>query len=134
MTSERRTIFISPAPDRQWLRHMARRSLSMAGYRVWCDQQKLLGGEDLCRHREHAAHVHCQIWSWPVLQIFAMATDSCALLSAKKLRYRTTPSETRAVSILLVPARIEDMPFDEFGTEFIWLNRKIPNEGLHDGA
>ena len=58
-----------------------------------------------------------------------MATDSCALLSAKKLRYRTTPSETRAVSILLVPARIEDMPFDEFGTEFIWLNRKIPNEG-----
>ena len=47
MGDERTTIFISHASpgDNPFATWLAAR-LSMAGYDVWCDQQKLLGGED----------------------------------------------------------------------------------------
>ncbi len=46
-TTKRDTLFISHAtPDDNAFATWLASRLSMAGYEVWCDQEKLLGGED----------------------------------------------------------------------------------------
>ena len=51
MTGDRDHIFISYATEQSALCDWIARRLAACGYAVWCDRQKLLGGENLAeRH------------------------------------------------------------------------------------
>lgn len=123
MTSERTTIFISHASpaDNGFATWLAAR-LSMARYTVWCDQQKLLGGEDFWADVETTLRTSTAKF---VLAVSANLRDANGQLRdgvGKEVALANTLRTKLPDPYFVVPALIDDTPFDEFGIEFIRLN------------
>ena len=94
----------------------------MAGYDVWCDQQKLLGGEDFWADIESVLRTRTVKF---VLVISAKLRDANGQLRdgvAKEIALANTLKKKLPDAYFVIPALIDDTPFDEFGIEFIRLN------------
>lgn len=123
MPDQRNVIFISHAVGRDdifatWL--SAR--LSMVGYTVWCDQQKLLGGEDFWKDIEEELRTKVAKF---VLVISKNIRDESGIVRdgvAKEIALATALKKRLGDQYFIIPAVIDDTPFDEFGIEFIRLN------------
>jgi hypothetical protein len=123
MGEERTKIFISHASpgDNPFATWLAAR-LSMAGYEVWCDQQKLLGGEDFWADIESVLRTRTVKF---VLVISAKLRDANGQLRdgvAKEIALANTLKKKLPDAYFVIPALVDDTPFDEFGIEFIRLN------------
>ena len=120
---QRDTIFISHATpgDNTFAIWLASR-LSMAGYQVWCDQERLIGGEDFWQDIEDALRQQAIKF---VLVVSQNAFD-------EKGRVRDgIKNEIALANILrkelgdegfIIPMRIDDTPHKDFSTDFIRLN------------
>ncbi len=111
MGDERTTIFISHASpgDNPFATWLAAR-LSMAGYDVWCDQQKLLGGEDFWADIETVLRTRTVKF---VLIISAKLRDTNGQLRdgvAKEIALANTLKKKLPDAYFVIPALIDDTP------------------------
>lgn len=123
MSKDRMTIFVSHASpgDNPFATWLAAR-LSMAGYDVWCDQQKLLGGEDFWSDIENVLRSNTAKFVLVVSD--KLRNDDGQLRDgvAKEIALANTLKRKLKDPYFVIPALIDDTPFDEFGIEFIRLN------------
>ena len=123
MPEEKSVVFISHAvgPDNTFATWLSAR-LSMAGYAVWCDQQKLLGGEDFWRDIED--ELRTRVAKFVLVISKNMRDDKGGIRDgvAKEIAVATALKKKNGDQNFIIPAVIDDTPFDEFGIEFIRLN------------
>jgi hypothetical protein len=123
VTDERRTIFVSHATpaDNEFAIWLSAR-LSAVGYEVWCDQERLLGGEDFWRDIEDTLRTRAVKF---VLVISGrIRSESGAIRDgiAKEIAVADALKKKLGDPYFVIPALIDDTPYDEFGIEFIRLN------------
>jgi hypothetical protein len=124
MTTEARDrIFISHATpgDNPFAIWLASR-LSMAGYEVWCDQEKLLGGEDFWQDIEDEIRNRTIKF---VLVISDKAFDSEGRVRdgiKKEIALAGVLKKQLGDDYFIVPVRIDETDFSKFSIDFLRLN------------
>ncbi|WP_340318029.1 toll/interleukin-1 receptor domain-containing protein [Rhizorhabdus argentea] len=127
----RRTVFISHAnpEDNEFTAWLGTRLIG-AGYHVWSDLLRLIGGEPFWRDigdaiKDHAAVVVLVLSRLSVQKPGVLDEIALAVATARKLN---NPK-------FIIPVRLDDLPFDEFPEQVIRLNAINFNgnwaEGLH---
>lgn len=127
----RRTVFISHAnpEDNEFTAWLGTRLIG-AGYHVWSDLLRLIGGEPFWRDigdaiKDHAAVVVLVLSRSSVMKPGVLDEIALAVATARKLK---NPK-------FIIPIRLDDLPFDEFPEQVIRLNAINFNgnwaEGLH---
>jgi hypothetical protein len=127
----RRTVFISHAnpEDNEFTAWLGTRLIG-AGFHVWTDLLRLIGGEPFWRDigdaiKDHAAVVVLVLSRSSVLKPGVLDEIALAVATARKLK---NPK-------FIIPIRLDDLPFDEFPEQVIRLNAINFNgnwaEGLH---
>tara|TARA_R110002096_G_scaffold430722_2_gene644999 strand:+ start:6895 stop:8358 length:1464 start_codon:yes stop_codon:yes gene_type:complete len=121
--TDRQTIFISHATpsDNAFATWLASR-LAMAGYKVWCDQEKLLGGEDFWQDIEDALRNDTIKF---VLVISEQAFDENGRLwngIQKEVALADIMKKQLNDDYFIVPIRIDETKFSDFSIDFIRLN------------
>jgi hypothetical protein len=120
---DRSTVFISHAtPDDNDFAIWLASRLSMAGYEVWCDQEKLLGGEDFWDD------IDGTIRNETIKFLLVMSEQS--FNDEKKLRRgiqkEVALADTIGIQIsienFIVPLRIDKVEFSDFSIDFHRLN------------
>lgn len=119
----RQTIFISHATpgDNVFATWIASR-LSMAGYEVWCDQQKLLGGEDFWQDIEDVLRQKTVKF---ILVISKNAFDENGKVRdgiQKEVALANILKRKINDDYFVIPMRIDDTDFSDFSIDFLRLN------------
>ncbi|WP_252508721.1 toll/interleukin-1 receptor domain-containing protein [Magnetospira sp. QH-2] len=125
--SQRDTIFISHATpgDNAFATWLASR-LSMAGYQVWCDQEKLLGGEDFWQDIEDALRHRTVKF---VLVVSQNAFDENQRIRdgiQKEIGLANILKKQISDDYFIVPMRIDDTSYSDFSIDFLRLPRFRP--------
>ena len=122
-SQSRTTIFISHATpgDNDFAVWLASR-LAMAGYEVWCDQEKLLGGEDFWDEIDTAIR-HRTIKFILVMSEKAF-TDQGKLRNGiqKEVALAGTVGSKHSLENFIVPIRIDKVSYSDFPIDFHRLN------------
>ena len=121
--SEQDTIFISHATpgDNAFAVWLASR-LSLAGYKVWCDREKLLGGEDFWQDIESAIRNDTVKF---VLVMSNNAFDEKDRLRdgiAKEVALANIIKKQIDDDYFLIPMRIDGIDYSKFAIDFLRLN------------
>ena len=121
--TERTTIFISHATpgDNAFATWLASR-LAMAGYTVWCDQNKLIGGEDFWQDIEDTLRKSAIKF---VLVISERAFDENGRLWSgiqKEVALADIMKKQLGDDYFIIPIRIDGTKFSDFSIDFIRLN------------
>lgn len=119
----RETIFISHATpgDNVFATWLASR-LSMAGYEVWCDQEKLIGGEDFWNDIEDALRTRTVKF---ILVISQNAFDENGRVQngiQKEVALANILKAKLEDDYFVIPMRIDDTSFSDFSIDFLRLN------------
>jgi len=96
--------------------------LTMAGYEVWCDQQKLIGGEDFWKDIEVALRTRTIKF---VIVISANAFDEHGQLRdgiAKEVALANVLKKQTGDDYFIIPVRIDETSFSDFPVDFLRLN------------
>lgn len=119
----RDVIFVSHAsgPDNTFATWISAR-LAMAGYKVWCDQEKLLGGEDFWKDIETELRANVVKFVLVISKNMRDSNGSTRDGVAKEIAVADALKKKLGDPYYIIPAVIDDTPFDEFGIEFIRLN------------
>lgn len=94
----------------------------MAGYEVWCDQEKLLGGEDFWDDIERVLRTRTAKFVLVVSENLRDADGRLRDGVAREVALANTLKKRLSDPYFVVPVSIDEIPFDEFGIEFIRLN------------
>lgn len=127
--SSRRTVFISHAnpEDNEFTAWLGTRLIG-AGYHVWTDLLRLIGGEPFWRDigdaiKDHAAVVVLVLSRSAVQKPGVLDEIALAVATARKLK---NPK-------FIIPVCLDDLPFDEFPEQVIRLNAINFNGNWADG-
>lgn len=127
--SSRRTVFISHAnpEDNEFTAWLGTRLIG-AGYHVWSDLLRLIGGEPFWRDigdaiKDHAAVVVLVLSRSSFQKPGVLDEIALAVATARRLK---NPK-------FIVPVRLDDLPFDEFPEQVIRLNAINFNGNWADG-
>tara|TARA_Y100000782_G_scaffold112654_1_gene143366 strand:+ start:4055 stop:5551 length:1497 start_codon:yes stop_codon:yes gene_type:complete len=96
--------------------------LTMAGYEVWCDQQKLIGGEDFWKDIEAVLRTRTVKF---VVVISANAFDEHGHLRdgiAKEVALANILKKQIEDEYFIIPVRIDATSFSDFSIDFLRLN------------
>lgn len=119
----RDVIFISHATpsDNAFAIWLASR-LSLYGYNVWCDQEKLLGGEDFWREIESA--IRSQTCKFVLVVSGNILDDAGRLVDGvgKEVGLANTIKKQLGDDYFIVPMRIDQTSFSSFPIDFHRLN------------
>lgn len=119
----RDTLFISHATpkDNAFATWLASR-LSMAGYEVWCDKQKLLGGEDFWKDIERA--IRNRAVKFVLVMSEYAFNDEGELRDgiAKEVGLANTIKKQVKDDYFIIPMRIDDTEYSDFAIDFHRLN------------
>lgn len=128
-TPSRQTVFISHAnpEDNEFAAWLGTRLIG-AGYRVWSDLVRLVGGEPFWRDigdaiKDHAAVVVLVLSRSSVTKPGVLDEIALAVATSRKLQ---NPR-------FIIPVRLDDLPFDEFPEQVIRLNAINFNGNWVDG-
>lgn len=121
--SKRETIFISHATpgDNAFATWIASR-LSMAGYEVWCDQQKLLGAEDFWQDIEDVLRQKTIKF---ILVISQNSFDDNGKIRdgiQKEVALANILKNKLSDDHFVIPMRIDETDFSDFSIDFLRLN------------
>ena len=123
MTDARKTIFVSHAtPDDNEFAIWLSARLAAAGYDVWCDQEKLLGGEDFWKDIEVALRTKAAKFVLVISKHMKTEDGSTRDGIAKEIAVAEAIKKKGTDPYFIIPALIDDTPYDQFGIEFIRLN------------
>lgn len=119
----RDTLFISHATpgDNAFATWLAFR-LSMAGYEVWCDQDKLLGAEDFWQDIETVLRGRAIKFVLVISQNAFDENDRLRDGIQKELALANIIKKKIGDEYFVVPMRIDDTSFSDFSIDFIRLN------------
>lgn len=125
----RRTVFISHAnpEDNEFTAWLGTRLIG-AGYHVWSDLLRLIGGEPFWRDigdaiKDHAEVVVLVLSRASVLKPGVLDEIALAVATSRKLK---NPK-------FIIPVRLDDLPYDEFPEQVIRLNAINFNGNWADG-
>jgi hypothetical protein len=125
----RRTVFISHAnpEDNEFTAWLGTRLIG-AGYHVWSDLLRLIGGEPFWRDigdaiKDHAEVVVLVLSRASVLKPGVLDEVALAVATSRKLK---NPK-------FIIPVRLDDLPYDEFAEQVIRLNAINFNGNWADG-
>ena len=120
---DRDTIFISHATpsDNAFATWLATR-LSLAGYKVWCDQEKLLGGEDFWNDIQQALRHRTAKFILVVSQFALQEDGSLRDGIAKEVALAEIIKKQLSDPYFIVPMRIDATSFSDFPIDFVRLN------------
>jgi hypothetical protein len=128
-TPSRQTVFISHAnpEDNEFAAWLGTRLIG-AGYQVWSDLLRLVGGEPFWRDigdaiKDHAAVVVLVLSRSSVTKPGVLDEIALAVATSRKLQ---NPR-------FIIPLRLDDLPFDEFPEQVIRLNAINFNGNWADG-
>jgi hypothetical protein len=123
LTDNRKTIFVSHATpkDNEFAIWLSAR-LSASGYEVWCDQERLLGGEDFWKDIETVLRTRAVKFVLVISKHIRTESGGIRDGIAKEIAVADAIKKKGTDPYFLVPALIDDTPYDEFGIEFIRLN------------
>lgn len=120
---ERDIVFISHATpyDNAFSIWLASR-LSLAGYNVWCDQEKLIGGEDFWNDiqrtiRSKAVKMVLVVSNHTFNGDGTLRDGIAKEVALAEILKKSLPDE-----YFLIPVRIDNVDFSEFSVEFLRLN------------
>ena len=132
--SKRETIFISHATpgDNPFATWLASR-LAMAGYSVWCDQEKLLGGEDFWKNIE--AVIRGEAIKFVLVMSHHAFNDENEIRDgiAKEIALADIMKKKLKLENFIIPMRIDDVDYSDFAIDFIRLNGIDCSENWADG-
>lgn len=123
LNDSRTTIFLSHASpaDNEFAIWLSARLVAL-GYNVWCDQQKLLGGEDFWKDIEATLRTKTAKFVLVISKNIRNEDASVRDGIAKEVAVAEAMKKKHGDPYFIVPALIDDTPYDEFGIEFIRLN------------
>ena len=116
--TNRALVFVSHAnPEDNVFSRWLSLKLAAAGYQVWSDVTKLLGGEDFWRDIEPA------IRDGSIKFLYAFSLISRTKVGAlKELRVAHATAKKQLLKDFVIPLRIDDLPHDEINIEIGRLN------------
>lgn len=129
LETTRRTVFISHAnpEDNEFTAWLGTRLIG-AGYHVWSDLLRLIGGEPFWRDIGDAIKDHAQV---VVLVLSRASVQKPGVLDEVALAVAT--SRKLKDPKFIIPVRLDDLPFDEFPEQVIRLNAINFNGNWADG-
>ncbi len=121
--SKRNAIFISHAtPGDNAFAIWLATHLAMAGYEVWCDQEKLIAGEDFWKDIESALRSNAIKF---ILVVSSNAFNEDGSLKdgiSKEIAVANILKKKLKDEYFVMPMRIDSTSYDDFGIDFIRLN------------
>jgi hypothetical protein len=124
IASKRQTVFISHVScpyDNAFATWLAAR-LSLAGCEVWCDQKKLLGGEDFWNDIEKTLRNRAAKFALVISKNIRDAEGQLRDGVGKEIALANILKKSLPDPYFIVPILIDDTEFSDFSIEFIRLN------------